>query len=54
MMADFKYNGFSYELIIRPWKTKTSKYEAIRWVNGLRNLWGIIPYDEYLKIKSLI
>ncbi len=53
-MADFEYNGFTYELIIRPWKKGKAKYEAIRWQTGFRNLWERISYDEFLKIKSSI
>lgn len=51
-MANFKHKGFTYELIIRPWKKGNKKYEAIKWVNGFRNLWERISYEEYLEIKS--
>lgn len=51
-MADFIYKGFTYELIIRPWKKGKAKYEAIKWQTGFRNLWDRISYDEFLKVKS--
>lgn len=51
-MANFKHKGFTYEVIIRPWKKGKAKYEAIKWENGLRNFWERISYDEYLNAKS--
>ena len=51
-MSDFTHKGFSYELIIRPWKKGNKKYEAIKWVQGFRNLWERISYEEYNKIKK--
>ncbi len=51
-MAAFRYKGFTYELIIRPWKKGDAKYEAIKWQTGFRNLWERISYSEFLKIKS--
>lgn len=51
-MADFKYKGFTYELIIRPWKRGNSRYECIKFKSGFRNLWERISYDEFLKAKS--
>lgn len=51
-MADFRHNGFTYELIIRPWKKGKSKYEAIKWHTGFKNLWSRIPYEEYMKIQA--
>lgn len=51
-MADFKYKGFTYELILRPWKTGKSKIETIKWKTGYRNLWERISYDEFEKVKS--
>ena len=52
-MADFKHNGFSYELIIRGWKKGNAKYEAIKWRTGLRKLWERISYEDYKTIKSI-
>lgn len=52
-MMDFRYKGFSYELIIRPWKKGRAKYEAIKWQTGFRNLWERITYEEFLKVKLI-
>jgi hypothetical protein len=52
-MADFTYQGESYEVWIRPWKKGNKKYEAIKWKTGFRNLWENIPYEDYLKIQRL-
>jgi len=51
-MADFRYKGFTYELITRGWKKGKAKYEAIKWETGFRNFWQRISYNEYLKDKS--
>ncbi len=51
-MADFKHNGFSYELIIRPWRKGKAKHEVIKWKTGFRNLWERITYDEFMRLKS--
>jgi hypothetical protein len=51
-MADFRRNGFTYELIVRPWKKGKAKYEAIKWLSGYRNFWERISYEEYLKQKQ--
>ena len=51
-MADFRHIGFTYEVIIRPWKKGKAKYEIIKWKTGFRNLWSRISYDEFLKVKS--
>ena len=52
-MADFRHKGFTYEVIIRPWKKGKAKYEIIKWKTGFRNLWSRISYDEFLKeVKS--
>jgi len=53
-MSIFTYKEFTYELIIRPWKKRKSKYEIIRWPIGFKNLWERISYQEYLKIKFQI
>lgn len=50
-MKNFTYNGFTYEVITRPWKRGDSKFEVIRWEIGYRNLWERIPYKDYLVIK---
>ena len=52
-MSNLKYKGYTYELIVRPWKKGNSKYECIKWINGFRNLWERITYNEYLQIKNL-
>jgi hypothetical protein len=52
-MADFKHNGFSYELIIRGWKKGIAKYEAIKWRNGFPKLRERISYEDYKTIKSI-
>lgn len=54
MKSDFKHNGFTYELIIRPYKKGKAKHEAIKWQTGYRNLWKRISYEEYLKAKAVI
>ena len=51
-MADFRHKGFTYEVIVRPWKKGKAKYEVIKWQTGFRNLWSRISYDEFLKVKS--
>jgi len=52
-MEDFKHDGFSYVLYIRPWKKGNTKYEAIKYETGFRNLWDNISYEEYLSAKKL-
>jgi len=52
-MSSFSYKGFSYELIIRPWKNGIKKYEAIKWPNGFKNFWEKISYSEFKKIKNI-
>lgn len=47
-----RYNGYTYEVFIRPWKKGNAKYEALKWPTGYRNLWNRIPYEEYLDVKS--
>jgi hypothetical protein len=49
---DFRLNGYSYKLIVRPWLKGQRRNEAIRWVSGLRRQWERISYDDYLKAKS--
>lgn len=51
-MKGFRYKGYTYELIIRPWKKGDSKFEVIRWKTGYRNLWERISYKEFIKIKE--
>ena len=53
-MLDFKYKGFSYELIVRPWKKGKARYEAIKWQTGFKNLWNRITYSEYLSTKTKV
>lgn len=50
-MANFKYRGFTYELIIRPWKRGKAKYEALKWKTGFRNLWERISFEEFEKSR---
>ncbi len=52
IMANFKYQGFTYEIITRVWKKGNTRYECIKWKTGLRNFWERISYDDYLKVKS--
>ena len=52
MSIDLRYKGYSYEVIIKPWKKGNKRYEVIRWMSGFRNLWERISYADYLKVKS--
>lgn len=47
-MADFEYEGYTYDLYIKPWKKGKAKFEALRWVTGLKCAWERIPYKDYL------
>lgn len=51
-MAKFKYKGFTYDLVIRPWKKGDAKYEALKWKGNLKFTWERISYEEYLKAKK--
>ena len=50
-MANLRYKGYTYELIIKGWKKGKARYEAIKWQTGFRNFWERIPYEEYEKVK---
>ena len=52
-MADFKYLGKTYELILHSRIGKKPKNECICYVTGFRNLWERISYAEYTRIKKL-
>lgn len=45
----FTFNKYTYDLFIRPWKKGKSRYEALRWLNGLRCTWERITIEEYKK-----
>lgn len=51
-MKKFKYKGYTYEMIIRPWKKGNNRFEVIRWKTGFRNFWERISYNEFLKLKQ--
>lgn len=52
-MATFRYKGYSYDLYIRPWKKQNKgRYEAIRWVTGLKWTWEHISMEEYNEARS--
>ena len=51
-MSTFKYKGFTYNLILKPWKKGKAKYEALKWKTGLKCTWERISFDEYLKAKG--
>ena len=46
-MKTFKRNGYTFEVIVRPWKKGKGRYEFIKWVTGFRNLWEHITETEY-------
>ena len=48
----FRYKGYTYDIIIRPWLKGNKIYECIKWKTGYRNFWNRISYDEYKLIKS--
>ena len=54
IMKNLKYKGFTYTVIIRPWKKGKSKYEVIKYKTGFRNLWSRTNIDEYNKVSKLI
>jgi hypothetical protein len=52
-MAEFRYNGYTYDLWIKPWKKGNRKYEALRWKTGMKKAtWERIPYEHFLKMKK--
>lgn len=51
-MAEFRFEGYTYDLWIKPWKKGNKKYEALRWKTGLKCTWERIPYELFVKIKK--
>lgn len=51
-MAEFTYNGFTYDLWVKPWKKGNKKYEVIRWEKGLKCTWEKISYELFIKMKK--
>ena len=52
-MANLRFEGFTYQVIIKPWKKGNKRFEILKYPNGLRNLWERISKIEYDKIKKL-
>lgn len=48
----FSKNGYTYEIICRPWLSGKKRFEYIRWKTGFRNLWERITREEYYSIKN--
>lgn len=46
-MSNFNFNGYTYEIITRPWKPKPLQKEYIKWKTGYRNFWSRISREEY-------
>lgn len=53
-MKTLRHKGFSYSVIIRPWRKGKKKYEVIKKEIGNRSNWCRISIDEYLKIKKML
>ena len=52
MRADFRKNGSSYAIIIRPWKRGNKRYECLKWKTGLFCTWERISVEEYHNAKK--
>jgi hypothetical protein len=51
-MASFRLKGFTYDLWVRPWKKGKAKYEALKWVTGMkRPTWERISFEEFEKAR---
>lgn len=51
-MAEFRFEGYTYDLWIKPWKKGNRKYEALRWKTGWKCTWERIPYELFIKMKK--
>ena len=52
-MATFNYKGHTYDLYIRPWKKQSKgRYEALKWITGLKWAWERISMEEYNEARS--
>ena len=51
-MAEFRFEGYTYDLWIKPWNKGNRKYESLRWKTGLKCTWERIPYELFVKMKK--
>jgi hypothetical protein len=52
-MATFNYKGHTYDLYIRPWRKKNKgRYEALKWITGLKCTWERISIEEYNEARA--
>ncbi|GET28198.1 hypothetical protein SD074_04000 [Prolixibacter sp. SD074] len=51
-MVEFRFEGYTYDLWIKPWKKGNRKYEALRWKTGWKCTWKRIPYELFIKMKK--
>ena len=52
-MKNLKYKGFTYTVIIRPWKKGKSKYEVIKYKTGFMKYLNPNIFCNYNLIYSL-
>lgn len=48
-MKNITHGGFTYTVYIRSWVKGNKKYEVIKYVTGLRNLWERVSLSDYHK-----